>query len=171
MKLNVLHAMDAMDYGGYIDFEREEYLYPKWWYERNDPEYDGMTAEECADICTKDAQASKRYLRVTVFNAIGSDLDTCLSIGITKEQLIKLGADKEEYWQIYQQPVTDHNKEFRGAVYTEEEWNLSEKIRDYLWDKELYNEFLHAKIKTTLKYTERWMNSHGITLVEEPTER
>ena len=171
MKLSLSQATEAMVYDGYIDFEREEYLYPKWWYEENKPEYDGMTAEECAKICAKDAQASKRYLRVNVINGTGSVLDACTQLGISKEQLIKLGADKEEYWSIYTPPVTDHNKGLRKAAFTDEERKIYTKILDYLWEQDLYITFVSTHIKTLEKYTKKWMNAHGITVIDDHSSR
>ena len=97
MKIRWIDAIDAFSHGGYIDLETMHYIAPKWFSDLCPENDTGLSESDYEEI----AKAPERYLRVPIFRMCGIRCIAAIEMGMTRDELIRLGMKKKEYWDVF----------------------------------------------------------------------
>ena len=161
MAIRLIDAVDSMGNGGYIDLLQERYIPPMWFSELCEENNTGFTAEDYDEFERNPA----RYLKPPIIRVVAVWGITALQMGITREQLIQWGMNKEEYWEIFLPRQTDDNNRYCYR-YTDAEKVVIETIDEFMLSINQYNAFMRKKNELICEIVTKWMHEHGVSLIE-----
>lgn len=161
MAIRLIDAVDSMGNGGYIDLLQERYIPPMWFSELCEENNTGFTAEDYDEFERNPA----RYLKPPIIRVVAVWGITALQMGITREQLIQWGMNKEEYWEIFLPRQTDDNSRYCYR-YTDAEKVVIETIDEFMLSINQYNAFMRKKNELICEIVTKWMHEHGVSLIE-----
>ena len=161
MKIRMINALDSMRFGGYIDRETGTYIPPLWWLKR----FEEMVSLYSENDYQYYENNPNRFLKPPILRMIGLDYELALSMGLKKEQFEEWGMKKEYCALFYERMPFDYN---RPEIYecTNEERAISKALDKYMWENNLYNEYLLQREKIMLQIVKMWMTEHEIETTE-----
>ena len=156
MRFALIDVLDVFDFGGYLDLRTGQHIYPKWYSDEFFPELK-LTSEDYQFF----ASHPERFLTTPVMRMSASVCRAAMAMGnITREQLMEIGFNQPEQWEpFYREPQT-----VEGTVpqCTDEEWEASKRVDDYMRKHGVYIDYIIMKSKLTIQLVKDWLTQHGI---------
>ena len=161
MKIRMIDALDSMRFGGYIDQETGTYIPPLWWLDRFDETKNMYSGNQFQAF----ENNPNRFLKPPILRMLGLDYEIALSMGLKEEQFDEWGMKKEYRACFYERVPFDYDK---PELYecTDEERTISKALGKYMWENNMYNEYLQQSEKNMLRIVQTWMKNHGIEITE-----
>ena len=132
MKIRWIDAMDAFSHGCYIDLETMHYIAPNLFSDLCPENDTGLSESDYEEI----AKAPERYLRVTIFRMCGIRCIAAIEMGMTRDELIRLGMKKKEYWDVFLPANCDGS-----YIFNNEEWNVKKSIDAHMIEHHKFLDF------------------------------
>ena len=155
MKIRWIDAMDAFSHGGYIDLETMHYIAPKWFSDLCPENDTGLSESDYEEI----AKAPERYLRVPIFRMCGIRCIAAIEMGMTRDELIRLGMKKKEYWEVFLPANCDGS-----SICNNEEWNVKKSIDEHMIEHHKFLDFNKRYTQLLDIQISEWLNKYGIQL-------
>ena len=162
MKIRLIDAVDAFGMGGVIDLQTGKYIAPKWFSDAHPANNTGLSEEDYKAL----EENPSRYMRTPVFRVTGVYAFTAMQMGMTREDLVRCGMSKNEYWNFFQ-PRKDNPVDAFHYRWSDEEWNISKAINKWMWDCDLYNSYdanIHVNIHNIIR---TWFHARGLEIEDE----
>lgn len=160
MAIRLIDAMDSMSNGGYIDLLQDRYIPPKWFSEQCEENNTGFVAEDYNEF----ENNPDRYLKPPIVRGTAIWGITAMRMGVTQEQLSRIGMDQDEYWDIFRSRQTGDNEHFCYRK-TQAEKDVIKSIERFMWTHERYNEFMIKKNEILCEIVADWMQKHEVSVV------
>ena len=162
MKLRMIDALDSFSYGGYIDLHTAKYIAPKW-FSRLCPENDtGLSDIEYEYI----QHHPERYLQTPVFRNLGIDWVAAEQMGISREQLIRLGVPCKEFDAPVQ--ILKGNRKNPSRIRSNvSERKICRNIEYYMNSQERAREYAITINQILQQIVKGWFEQRGIEIVPD----
>ena len=130
--------------GGFIDLLTMTYIPPRWTKDKlsiSDEEYDEIETN------------ISRYLKTPVFRTTGTVALAAMRAGMSRDELIELGMNKSEYWDVL---LPNYTKETRLSL---DEWRIVWRIEETVEDTMIFCHHLEAIRRSIIS---EWLSRYGI---------
>ena len=155
MLIKYIVALDAFSHGGYIDLKHMSYIPPKWIKDEQNIYFDNND-NYSYDIIDSDLV---NYIKAPMIRLTGISARAGLNIGISRQELVKVGMTKTEYWDVFYPNISGITEKC-----SEDEWKIVKKISDISRSNGHYLWLCEAKRRITRTVIEDWLKHFDVNI-------
>lgn len=157
MKIRWIDAIDVFGQGGYIDLQTMKYIAPKWFSDLCPENNTGYSDEDYISF----SQNPDRFMTPPIIRLSGLHCCSAMKMGMTREELVQIGFDKNEYWDIFIPRKKGDNDNWLYEC-SDAEWNSIKAIDAYMISNGKYYAYLMKDNEVMKSIIQSWLSQHGI---------